>query len=89
MIESNQSKKPIPPGLKPIQPGERHQSASGSGFLYWRNFSPIAARTSGEASLQAISKKPRRLSTHRMWFAFSYPILAPRSISLTHPSNRV
>jgi hypothetical protein len=50
MIESNQPKKPIPPDLKPIQPGERHQSASGSGFLYWRNFSPIAARTSGEAS---------------------------------------
>jgi hypothetical protein len=41
VIESNEPKKPIPPGLKPIQPGERHQSASGSGFLYWRNFSPI------------------------------------------------
>ena len=28
MIGTNQPKKPIPPGPKPIRPGERHQSAS-------------------------------------------------------------
>jgi hypothetical protein len=51
MIESNQPKKPIPPGLKPIQPGERHQSASlhRVRFLVLEKFQPDRSEDVGRS----------------------------------------
>jgi hypothetical protein len=51
VIESNQPKKPIPPGLKPIQPGERHQSASlhRVRFLVLEKFQPDRSEDVGRS----------------------------------------
>jgi hypothetical protein len=83
VIESNQPKKPIPPGLKPIQPGERHQSASlhRVRFLVLEKFQPDRSEDVGrsfEAVLPALPPIFKAENGSRRWPAKSSAPLQTR-----------